>query len=575
MLNMYWAAPDVEMWIDSTHVGDLAFKQWVQGNFKPLSYEPNLSGYYTRSQVDSISSMLAPKDSVFSKEESDGRYMSIDHQIDLSSYYTRYESDAITSNFAVRDYVYSKSESNQLFKPLSWMPDLSQYALKTDLGDFMPSSIIYDTFALSNNVYTISQSDGLFALKTDLDEIGLAFYTKEQSDARYMPITYTPEEVDLSPYLLRTTADELYKSLSYEPNPQVWALKSDLLDFLPFPLAQQLYYERNEIDSIFATKDFLSQNHYTKGQSDNLLSNYWLKSETNGVYVQPSALGNYYTKSQSDSLYLQPSALTNYWNKGESDALYVQPSVLTNYWNKGDSDARYLRVGSPLLAGANVALQYNTLFLALDGDQNHYISHGLSNTALTNYNIDGVVVQGGIQGGILGQTGTTALRWLNGVVTIPGTLKVSGGVDLEEISLPPLKGSDTRPAFQVQAFMHDNMNIYFDANWDGTDLKASFGSFFKISKFNGNLWIGGGSSAIGSIANMTNFIQMSPSGLITLSNSSADALTIYGGLKVNASIYSGGNKVATESFVNSTVSTSKPWESKNSMELNSDATSDS
>ncbi|KAJ3272901.1 hypothetical protein HK104_004377, partial [Borealophlyctis nickersoniae] len=473
------------------------------GNYMPITYQPDLSGYYNRSQVDSITSALAPKDSVFSKEEANGLFMSIDHQIDLSSYYTRYESDAITSNFAVREYVYSKSECNQLFKPLSWMPDLSPYALKTDLGDF--------------------------ALKTDLDEIGFAFFTKQQSDERYMPITYTPEEVDLSPYVLRTTADELYKPLSYEPDSNVWALKSDLLDFLPFPLAQQLYYERNDIDA--------------------RLSNYWLKSETDGIYVQPSAL-------------------TSYWTKTESNALYLQPSALGNYYTKGDSDARYLRVGDPLLAGGSVALQYNTLFLGMLGDSNHYISHGLSSLAAPSYGNDGPVVEAGSGGGILGQGGQTALRWLNNVITIPGTLRVTGKVDIAEVSIPPKNLSDTRPAFEIQAYMHDNVNILFDTASDG---KASFGSFFRIQKFNNNLWVGGGTGAIGNVVTMQNFIQMSPSGLITLSNSSADCLTVLGGLKVNGAIYSGGNKVATEAFV----SASKPWESKNSIELNSDATTDS
>ncbi|KAJ3268384.1 hypothetical protein HK104_005385, partial [Borealophlyctis nickersoniae] len=85
--NLYWSG-EVQCWIDVTHVGDIAFKHYVQENFKPLTWEPDLSSYYNRSQVDSITSTLASKDSVFSKEESDGRFMSMDHQIDLSNYYT-------------------------------------------------------------------------------------------------------------------------------------------------------------------------------------------------------------------------------------------------------------------------------------------------------------------------------------------------------------------------------------------------------------------------------------------------------------------------------------------------------
>ncbi|KAJ3248462.1 hypothetical protein HK104_007722 [Borealophlyctis nickersoniae] len=143
----------------------------------------------------------------------------------------------------------------------------------------------------------MSQADGRFALKTDLESIGYSFYTKEQADARFLPVTYTPPAPDLTGYLLQTTADTLYKPLSWEPDHTVYALKSDLLDFLPFNYSQQLFYPRQEADAIFATKDFVQNS-----------------------YVQPSALGNYYTKAESDTYYVQPSALTNYWNKGDSDA---------------------------------------------------------------------------------------------------------------------------------------------------------------------------------------------------------------------------------------------------------------
>ncbi|KAJ3267434.1 hypothetical protein HK104_005901, partial [Borealophlyctis nickersoniae] len=190
-----------------------------------------------------------------------------------------YESDIITSSLASRDSVYSKFEANQRFKSIDWTPDLSQFVLKTHLGAF----------------YNRSEVDQRF------DDIGYSFFMKDQADARFMPITYTPEAVDLSPYVLRTTADTLYKDISYEPDAQVWASRSDLLDLLPYPIAQQLYYERSEIDSTFVTKDFLSSNHYTKIQTDNLLSNYWSKGEINPNYVQTSSLSSYYTKGDSDS----------------------------------------------------------------------------------------------------------------------------------------------------------------------------------------------------------------------------------------------------------------------------------
>ncbi|KAJ3269345.1 hypothetical protein HK104_005144, partial [Borealophlyctis nickersoniae] len=544
---------------------------YVQGNFLPTTYQPDLSNYYTRYESDAINSTFASRDSVYSKfeanqlfkplnwqpdltgyyikEEADQLFKPIDWVPDLSNYYTRYESDTIT-----RDSVYSKFEANQLFKPLNWQPDLSQYALKTDLGDF----------------YSKSEVDQRF------DDIGFSFYTKDQADARYMPITYTPEEIDLSPYVLRTTADELYKSIMYEPDSNVWALKSDLVDFLPFPLAQQLYYERSVIDLNFPTKDFLSENHYTKGQSDNLLSNYWSKGELNPV--QQTALGNYYTKTESDSLYLQPSALTNYYTKGESNALYVQASALTNYWNKGESDARYLLTGSSILAGGNVALQYNTLFLGNNGDVNHYISPGLSSLGSSTYNIDGVVVQGGIGGGVLGQSGTTVLRWLNNVVTIPGTLTVHGATNLNKVSVLPRNGNNTNPAFQVQAYGHDNVNVYFDSYYDSVaaTLRLSHLSYFRFSKFNCNLFVYGGQGTTNNMAIMNPIVQFSPTGQVTFVSTAADSVTIQGGLNVGSAIYSNGNKVCTEAMATTIANNANPfpWQSKASIKLNSDATTD-
>ncbi|KAJ3270857.1 hypothetical protein HK104_004833 [Borealophlyctis nickersoniae] len=613
----------------------------ADGRFKPVTWEPDLSNYYTRYESNAITSTLAPLDSVYtrtaslqlfksidwlpdltslapkdsvytktesndrfatfqyvegsvqlygySKTESDSKYLTVAYhppQIDLSPYaliedvytniYTKVQSDTryspINSVFtktesndrfatfqhvegAVQLYGYSKTESDTKFLSSAYQPpaiDLSPYALKTDLVDYMPVPVLYDTFAPSTNVYTISQADERFALNTDLndmfsavhprDQADAAFaksntvYTMSQSDAKYMPITYSPPAPpDLSPYLLTSTANTLYKSINWLPDTNVYALESDL-NFVQ-PSALTSYWTKGEADARF------------RRVGD------WIMFETDVGHNSSDGKRRFYFGHNSRTYNYSPDGYE--WR------------------NAADTSSLLTLDNNGALCTGNVALQYNTLYLALNNDANHYISHGLSSVAGTNYNIDGVVLQGGVGGGILGQSGMTALKWLNGTVTIPGTLKVSGKVDIVEVSLPPRSASDTRPAFQVQAFTHDNQCIYFDAAWDGTDLKASFGSFFKISKFNANLWIGGGTGTIGSIANMTNFIQMTPSGLITLTNNTADALTIYGGLKVNASIYSGGNKVATEAFVNSTVSASIPWQNKASIELNSDATTNS
>ncbi|KAJ3272300.1 hypothetical protein HK104_004504, partial [Borealophlyctis nickersoniae] len=146
--NMYWMAPDVEMWIDSTHVGDIAFKGWVQGNFKPLNYEPDLSNYYTRYESNAITSTLAPLDSVYTKVAANQLFKSIDWQPDLSSYYTQSEADALFKPLTWQPDLssyYTQSEADALFKPLTWQPDLSGFVLKSDPFIF-PTNAGVNTF---------------------------------------------------------------------------------------------------------------------------------------------------------------------------------------------------------------------------------------------------------------------------------------------------------------------------------------------------------------------------------------------------------------------------------------------
>ncbi|KAJ3271968.1 hypothetical protein HK104_004597, partial [Borealophlyctis nickersoniae] len=480
---------------------------------------------------------FAVSTNVWSKAQADGRFVlkTLFDEFTLGVY----SIDQVNNIFAQSANVFSKSQSD---------------------ARYMPVSVLYDTFAVSTNVWSKSDADERFVLNTFFDEFSQSVYSKDQSDAQYLPITYSPPaHPDLSPYLLTSTANTLYKGTDWQPSG--YALTTDLENYLPTSFAQTVF---------------------SKDETNSILSNYYTKSQTDGIYLQPSSLGSYYTKTQSDSRYILtgspivfPTNVGHDSSDGKRRFYFANNGRTYNYspdgfqWRNSTDTNTLLTLANDgmlttgTLATGNVALGYNILFLASLNDSNHFISHGMSAVATQhNFNHDGILVHSGIGGGALAQSGQTALRWLNGVVTIPGSLKVSGGVDIPEVSLLPKNNSDTRPAFQVQAFSHDNQSIFFDANWNGTDLIASFGSFFRIRKFNGNLWIGGGTAAIGSTANMTDFIQMSPSGQITLMNNSADAL------KVNGSIYSGGNKVATEVYVNSAVSASKPWENKASLELN-------
>ncbi|KAJ3267538.1 hypothetical protein HK104_005791, partial [Borealophlyctis nickersoniae] len=358
--NFYWSSPVVECWIDWSHVGDLAMQDWVQTNFKPLTYEPDLtnyytkyesnaitstlapldfvytraasnqhfkpieyqpdltgyytqseadalfkplncvpdlSAYYTRSQVDTITSTLAPKDSIYSKDEADAHFKPLMWEPDLLNFYTRYERDAITSNLASRDSVYSKFEAGQLFKPLSWQPDLSPYALKTD---YMPVPVLFDTFARSENVYSISEADGRFVLNTVLDDLTNAFYTRDlanatfaksnsvytmaQSDARYLPITYTPP---MDTVYTKTECNDRFPTFQYmEGYVQLYGYSQAASDARYMSITS---YQPPDL-SPYA----LSEDVYTKDQSDGRFK---------PISYEPN-LSNYVTLPQADARFM-------------------------------------------------------------------------------------------------------------------------------------------------------------------------------------------------------------------------------------------------------------------------------
>ncbi|KAJ3279740.1 hypothetical protein HK104_001189, partial [Borealophlyctis nickersoniae] len=378
--NLYWSG-EVEIWIDVTHVGSVALKDWVQGNFMPITYQPDLSNFYSRDEINTLVSPLASREYVYYRVEAGQTfptfsyvqqyYKPIEYEPDLSSYYSRDEVNSLISQFAPLEHVYTKATANQRFKPIDYAPDLSPYALKTDLEDYHPNSL-------------------------------------------HKSINWQP---DLSPYLLSSTANTLYKSIDWEPNLSAYALKSDL-----------------------AT-----------------LGSYWTKTESDGRFLRVGSPIIFPTDVSHDS-----SDGKHRFYFGNNARTYNYSRDGYEWRNAADTSSLLILDNGANLSTGNIALQYNTLFLGLVEDTNHYISHGMASLAATSYGIDGVVVQGGVGGGALGQSGTTALRWLNNVVSIPGSLQVSGSVNIAEVSIPPKNLSDTRPAFEIQVYMHDNVNILFD-----------------------------------------------------------------------------------------------------------------
>ncbi|KAJ3283735.1 hypothetical protein HK104_010241 [Borealophlyctis nickersoniae] len=461
------------------------------------------------------------------------------------SVFSKDETNSILSNY------YTKSQSNARYLTIGYQPpqvDLSPYALKTNLADYLPWQVASDYYAPKDSVYTISQADQTFVSKTFFDEFTTyGIFTRDQadarfakvndvfsrseSDARYMSINYTPPAFpDLSLYLLTSTANTLYKPLNWEPN---------LSAYLTISTANTLYKGIDWFPD---------------------LSAYALKSDLN--FVAPSALTSYFTKTESDARFVcvgSPIVFpTNVGHDGSDGKrrFYFANNGRSYHYSSDGYEWRNADDSSPLLSlendgdllTRNVALQYNTLFLALNQDGNHYISHGMSNTASTNYNIDGVVFHGGVGGGILGQGGTTALKWLSGTISIPWALKVSGATNLNDISVLPRNGNDTNPAFSVQAYSHDNIQLYLDAYYDSVaaTVRPSHSSYFRIHKVNSNLFIGAGTSQTNNTTSFNTLLQIAPAGQVTIYSTASDALSIQGSLNTGSAIYIAGNKVATE-----------------------------
>jgi len=100
-----------------------------------------------------------------------------------------------------------------------------------------------------------------------------------------------------------------------------------------------------------------------------------------------------------------------------------------------------------------------------------------------------------------------------GKLALDGTDASSAGPHIQVTT-----SSDNYPVFQMRNYSHDNIGLYFDAYWDGTNVRSSdVGSNFALLKNSDNLrFIGSSGNSQGSIFSFTTLSTLYSSGITRL-----------------------------------------------------------
>ena len=362
------------------------------------SKEPDLSDYYTKSQVDN----LIPTDYVpttqlndyYTKTQVDG-LIPTDYLVEsdlegyalkseiptdyvkttqLNDYYTKTQVDGLIPTDYVptsklNDY-YTKDETVALI-PTDHLTaeDLQPYYTKTEVDDLIDDLGVFD----KNQYYTKEETialiptDHLTAEDLPTDYVtGITVTTHSEGYDRITP--YTKAGTSISPFTIAWVNGQsiLNKTANYDVTSNYYT-KAQVDNKIPtdYVKTSQLtdYYTKSEVDNKIANGgNFDSTLYYTKTQTDNKittsLSDYYNKTEIDGKFDNISSIdeSKYYTKTEVDNLiptdYLVESDLegyalkseipTDYYTKSEGDGRiptdYLVESDLDNYYTKTEVD---------------------------------------------------------------------------------------------------------------------------------------------------------------------------------------------------------------------------------------------
>ena len=304
----------------------------------------DLSGFYTKSQVNAEIVKLALKSDVYTKTASNQRHYSktevnaLIGDIDGNeTYYTESEIDSKFIESTVADAKFAtKAEVNRVD---SAKADKSSVYTRVQIDDRFPlKTTVYNkdyidtTFVIKGTSFTKAESEARYALKSDS-------YTKVDSDKRYALKSQIISAPDLSQFMTRDESDAIYLKIN----------NADVI-YLRKTTADSLYAKHTDLHVIETLTNKFKE-YYTKIETD---STFITKTETHNVFLtKASATSLYFTKTHINAVFGTKDELSNL-NKElttkigvKADRSFVEDNYYTSkvteekFYNKVQSDAKY------------------------------------------------------------------------------------------------------------------------------------------------------------------------------------------------------------------------------------------
>lgn len=318
----------------------------------------DLTSFATKSLVNAEIGRLAPKTTVYTKEESDTRYYTraqVEARIgDIDgneTYYTEKEVNAKFIEITIADAKFAtKAELNRLNTQKA---DASSVYTRAQVDDkFIDKMSVYTRDWVDANLvikgvsYLKAEADARFTFKGDA-------YTRVEADNRFALRSQIPQAPDLSKfikadyvdgtYLRITVADSTY--LRKTTADSVYAKLTDLNVIKTLSDKFNNYYTRQEADNLFATKVYLNNNFLNTTQLNqqyptraDVASGYSTKNE---LKVTNDSLVNF-INSKSNTTWVNEVFATKdflaktFYNRTDSDNRYFDKTYIQNYYVDND-----------------------------------------------------------------------------------------------------------------------------------------------------------------------------------------------------------------------------------------------
>ena len=344
----------------------------------------DLTSFATKSLVNAEVVKLAPKTTVYTKEESDTRYYTraqVEARIgDIDgneTYYTEKEINAKFIEITIADAKFStKAELNRLGTQKA---DASSVYTRAQVDDkFIGKTSVYTRDWVDANLvikgvsFTKAEADSRFAFKGD-------GYTRVEADNRFALRSQIPQAPDLTKfikadyvdgtYLRITVADSTY--LRKTTADSIYAKLTDLNVIKTLSDKFNNYYTKQEADNLFATKIYLDSNFLNKTQLNqqyptraDVASGYSTKNE---LKVTNDSLVNF-INTKSDTTWVNEVFVTKdflaktFYNRTDSDNRYFDKNYIQTYYVDNDKFNKVVATLATTTALNSTADQIRALF---------------------------------------------------------------------------------------------------------------------------------------------------------------------------------------------------------------------